>query len=471
MLTLISVEDGFVSFENEDGAEINLTVLGGPLRQVNYRSEIDLSHMWAVATEEYRKTHTGWYVRPPFDDFARQVRLAVLPEEADDAAIVMCESCEDPQWADEAEETRGGHACSSCYEDNYYSCDNCGTGGIHRDDVYFVGDNSVCNNCLNNNYSFCEECDEYYHADYSDEHQHGGCDCESPAQHFAMRHGEGTVANDERFAMTLPAGVISEEGMNTIARLVRNVGYDLTTKNPEIDDVYAERNKWWNLASDVLGMDAQWQTKDGNFTKRLSKLAHKNYALKVTPEMLTQVGNVGRDNSAGADVQVEMTRNLNLSAEDFYHEDSCWWQSYSESRCSLKNNGGIGMRTFDEKFGYERVAGRAWVQPLREDDRGELQPTFDAANADAFMVYNGYGDLSGYVPARIVADMYGMTYRKVGFDMSPQYVNNGTGYLVATEEIAQKHPAGSHVRIYADTHSLLHHNEQVAARDAALVTA
>lgn len=479
MLTLISVESDYLTFDTEDGTEVNLTVVGGPLRMVNYRSEIDLSYMWANAVAEFRKVNTGWYVKPDQTVFARQVRLAVLPEEQDDAEIVFCESCEDPQWLDEAETTRDGHACTSCYEDNYYSCECCSTSGIHSDDIHYVHDESVCATCLDRYYSYCDECDAYYHDDYADDHRHGGCDCESPAQHFAMHNGEGKVAQDERFAITLPAGVISDEGMQQISRMIRNHSYEASAEvNPESKWEGPEwvaaceiRNKWWNFAEDVLSMDSTWQTREGNFTKRLSKLAHKQYALKVPPALLTQAGNIGRDNSTGADLSVEMTRDLNLPAEDFYHEDSCWWQSYSESRCSLKQNGGIGMRTFDNEYGYERVAGRAWVQPLKQDDRGELQPTFDALTADAFMVYNGYGDLSGYVPARIVADMHGMTYRKVSFDMNPQYVNNGAGYLVTTEEIAQKHPAGSSVRIYADTHSTLFHNEQVAAREAALVTA
>lgn len=476
MLTLISVQDGYVSFENEDGDEVNLTVVGGPLRQVTYRSEIDLSYMWANAVADLRRINKGWYVKPPFDAFQRQVRLAVLPEEADDAEVVMCESCEDPQWADEAESTRDGHACSSCYEDNYFGCDDCGT-IVHREDTYFVHDESVCNRCLDRYYSYCEECDTYYHEDYADDHRHGGCDCESPAQHFSMRHGETTVAADERFTATIPAGLISEEAMQQIAAIIRHHSYAVQNEaNPEgvwEGDVYRAaielRNKWWNFADEVTRMDPQWQTKDGNFTKRLSKLAHKSAGLKVPPALLTQVGNIGRDNSQGAEVQVEMTRNLNLGPEEFYHEDSCWWQSYSDSRCSLKQNGGIGMRTFDDAGRWPRITGRAWVQPLKVDDRGALQPTFDAVKADAYMVYNGYGDLSGYTAVRIVADMVGMSYRKVQFDMSPQYVNNGTGYLVASQDVIAKHEGG--VRIYADIHSTLHHNETFAARDAALVSA
>jgi hypothetical protein len=97
--------------------------------------------------------------------------------------------------------------------------------------------------------------------------------------------------------------------------------------------------------------------------------------------------------------------------------------------------------------------------PLKLDEFDKFQPTFDSLTPDAFMIFNGYGDLSGYTPARIMAHMAGMTYRKVEFDCSPMYVNNGNGYLVTSEEIAAKYPAGSRVSLYTDTHSTLHHDE------------
>jgi hypothetical protein len=231
------------------------------------------------------------------------------------------------------------------------------------------------------------------------------------------------------------------------------------------DSFYEERSKWFDLASgleDALG--GQWQTKEGNYTKRLSKLAYKSHGLKIPPAVLSQVGCIARDNSTGVDFAIEVTRDLNLSAEEFYHEDSCWWQSYSESRCSLKSNGGIGMRTFGGPYG--EVRGRAWIMPLRLVD-GELVATFDSLTPDGFMVFNGYGDLSGYTPARIVSHMAGMTYRKISFDCSPMYVNNGSGYLVTSEEIANQYATKGRLTLNASVHSNLHHKEEVATLVAA----
>jgi hypothetical protein len=124
-----------------------------------------------------------------------------------------------------------------------------------------------------------------------------------------------------------------------------------------------------------------------------------------------------------------------MSAAAFYHDDSCWWQGYSESRCALKTNGGFGLRTFDR---HGDVTGRAWVMPLKLSASGHLEPTFNTETPDAFTVFNGYGDLAGYTAPRIVGHMAGWTYRKIGFDASPMYVNAG-GYLVAPEEVAKKY--------------------------------
>jgi len=70
--------------------------------------------------------------------------------------------------------------------------------------------------------------------------------------------------------------------------------------------------------------------------------------------------------------------------------------------------------------------------PLKLDELGNLIPTFDTETPAAFVVFNGYGDLGGYAPARIMSHMAGMTYRKITFDAQPMYVNPGApgvGYL------------------------------------------
>lgn len=456
-MTLVSVEDGYIVREDVDGAETLSTP--GPIFQTVYlREDYDLSGAWFVAVTEHRNNPPAdrpWSYQP--DKTAFVVKVLQEIADYDGVDIVWCESCQDPHWEDSCESVNGGdaHACTSCYEENYRSCDDCGNVVHHEDTYYTLHDENVCNRCRENNYSYCEECEGYYHNDNSEYHQHGGCDCEPPTRALTMRNEGTTLSADERLAVFLPSGVISEEGIEQIARMIRQHYHTMPDNTEERRN---ERAKWWNLSYKVSTMDARWQTKEGNFTKRLSKLAHKTEGLKFPPELLTKVGNVARDNSNGAEVNVELTRDLNLPAGDFYHEDSCWWQSHADSRCALKNNGGIGMRTFESSTWGDRVSGRAWIMPLRADEDGNLSATFDAETADAYMVFNGYGDLSGYTPARIVAGMVGMIYSKIGFDCPPMYVNNGTGYLVASQETIAEHAGG--LTLYVDTHSSLYYNEQ-----------
>jgi hypothetical protein len=183
------------------------------------------------------------------------------------------------------------------------------------------------------------------------------------------------------------------------------------------------------------------------------------YNIKLSPEILAQVGCIARDNSGSqSSFAVEVTRDLNQDASDFYHDGSCWWTDYAESRCALKTNGGFGLRTFTE---WNGVSGRAWVMPLRQLPHGSLGPTFDTVNPDAFMVFNGYGDLSGYAAARIMAHMTGGTYRKTDFSCEPMYINNKSGYLIAPEEIAGQYE-GKGVYPDVSTHADLFRDEQAA---------
>lgn len=405
--------------------------------------------------------------------------------------LVSCASCSDQHDADDLSTTDDGEMCVSCRED-YFSCEDCNsTPHIDRMNSVRDGDHMVCDSCLGRDYFqcegcegwhhlydrnglvdggyvcegctdyhyyYCEDCDGYYHEYDSGDHEHGDeCDCESPhgARSFTIRNdGESPLANDTRATVTLPAGIISSEGMSTIARYLREQAYGL-------DDMEL-RNKLYDLSYRVDEVGTTWQTREGNFTKRLSRFAYKNFGLKLTPDMVSRVGCIGSDHSTAVDFALETTRNLNLSAEEFGHEDSCWWQSYYESRCTLKSNGGFGLRTF--KNGW--VNGRAWVMPLRADLNGGLTPTFDTVTPDAFIVFNGYGDLSGYAPARIMAHMAGMTYRKVAFHCSPMYVNNESGYLVAPEELASKYTDGT-LDIRTTPHSNLFEAERASAAAAA----
>ena len=256
---------------------------------------------------------------------------------------------------------------------------------------------------------------------------------------FSITVDGQSVANDVEFTVGLPAGVIDEMGAERIRTLLR------------IDDQYEAANQ-----VDKVGLE--WQRRDGNFTKRLGRATYNLTQRAIPAHLLTEIGNIARQHTDGKDYTLAVTRDLNLSARDFGHPGSCWWMSYKASRCVLKTNGGFGLRS----FGDGEVTGRAWVMPVKSVGY-DFTPTFDAQSPDGFIVFNCYGDLSEYSAARIVAQMSGMTYRKVRLSITNVYVNHDNdgesfGYLVAPEAIAAPYTDSS-IGLTVDRHSTLHEDE------------
>lgn len=448
--TLRFVEDAgeYSVYEDCDGEEVYLA--HGTGKMLVSLDEIDVGDRWSQWIRQHGRTH---FTADLFLDMLRE--SVIDPEEVDE--ITVCAKCVSPAWSEDMHGTNDGMVCDSCIT-NYWWCNDC--------EEYFdettttLNDTEVCDRCRGRNWSYCEDCEGYYPDHCAGEHEHNqgnGC-CESPAQAFSVRNnGDGTLRNDTRATVALPAGIISDEGIGAIGNYLRTYAYTVET-DPDA------QQKLRTLAYSLGRLGPEWQSKEGNFTKRLSKMAYKEHGYKVKPEMMSMVGSIAREHSTAIDFAIEVTRDLNLGPDEFAHEESCWWQSYYASRCALKTNGGFGLRTFSthDSYGggtYECVEGRAWVMPLKKDEDGRLLPTFETLNPDAFVVFNGYGDLSGYVPARIVSHMAGMTYRKIVFECTPMYVNSESGYLVAPEEIAEGYTDGA-LYLSVEQHSNLFDREK-----------
>lgn len=412
-------------------------------------------------------------------DFREWVKDRVIDPDHADKQISWCEDCDDLVRSDGRVPVNAGArlVCDECADDDYYMCLHCQT--RYSDTRTVRGDNEVCEGCYENAYRYCEDCDVDYHIDDGCGGRHSDdCGCYSPVPHFKVRNdGHGMLRENERTTVTLAAGVISDEGVAAIGDALRDHGNALSEEIKvrdewgtitNLEEVCAARQPWHDLSFQLYLLDQKWQTKDGNYTKRLSRQAYKNHKLKIPADLLSQIGNIGSEHSRAVDHAIEVTRDLNLSAEDFGHEGSCWWTEYSYSRCALKTNGGFGLRSFDGR-GY--VTGRAWVLPVRllpdraPGDRRAFTPTFETEKPDAFVVFNGYHALSGYTPARIMAHMAGVTYRKVSLEIEPMYVNSGSAYLIAAEEIAAPYTDGS---LYLDLeqHSDLFDDEQAATEES-----
>jgi hypothetical protein len=427
-------------------------------------ARFDIRDLWV----EFVNMSGGWTSR---SEFLREVRALTTEPHLVEQAVVWCGDCAQADHVDRMTQPSAGSSlvCRNCITTYNECAGSCG--GVYRYMIVVAGEggaqNLMCDACRDERVNdgrvaYCSACG-YWHLnteEVAEEHWHGKCRCESPAgeEFFVRNDGKPRLANDTRVTVTLPAGEISDEGIGTIAQYLRDWSYGAHY----LGDTESY-NKVYALSVSLGELGNMWQTKQGNYTKRLSRLAYKKHGLKLPPEVLSHIGNLGRDHSMADEYLIETTRRLNLSAADFGHAGSCWWMSYTESRCTLKSNGGFGLRTFDPDG---HVIGRVWVMPLKKVEPAlygpGLMPTFESESPDAFMVFNGYGNLSGYPAARIVAYMAGMTYRKVGFTASPMYINNESGYLVAPEEIAERFTDGE-IHFELDVHSNLFNREAALA--------
>jgi hypothetical protein len=251
----------------------------------------------------------------------------------------------------------------------------------------------------------------------------------------------------------LAQGVVSDEGVQEIRTylhkrsraLFRDSGALVWT--PEYKETLQSLAEVFSLAGQLAhSLDQRAVTREGTFVKRLGKALYKHDGSKLPADALSQVGNYVGAHSRGSDVSVELTRDFNLGAEAFYHEDSCWYSNgdYAKSLCALKSNHGIGLRSFSNQW---NVSGRAWILPVSIDSASRAVPS---TTPNAYIVFNGYGDLDGYSGARVVSQLTGMTYKRISFNVDAMYINNDSGYLVAPEDIAA--PI-SNLRLNVDVHA------------------
>lgn len=350
-------------------------------------------------------------------------RFGEIVERISGYAVYWCDSCANPNWR------------SSWY----------GQAGQFG---------NVCQRCVNELY-FCHDCEEW--SDYPHEHEDEDDDpnfsrCPVPEPEFsfpAPGADHETIANDVQFPVISAGGVISANGMTEVANY-------LYPRNRHPQQYYM----FFDDADSDHYIGNEWTTKAGNFPKRVAK-AYLQAGLKLTTEQLAEIGNIARRHtSSGETYMVAFTRDLNAPASEFLHEGSCWWTSESQSRCLLKQYGGLAMRTWSVgestristtscqcescvrdatrvPVAAGRLRSRAWVLPLVQHGELALGLTQNASAANAFVLFNAYG-LDGYEQARLLAQITGKSYRKVAFRFGDAYVNNGKGFLVASPQRCQR---------------------------------
>lgn len=274
----------------------------------------------------------------------------------------------------------------------------------------------------------CDVCGESYCDDDDHDCSRIHC-CESERPDFRIARPEGEpIVSDTPFALEIPD--------------------DMPIPNDTLDGI-------WNMISCELGLypldldlavltdddgpvGPLWITKRGTFPKRLSSYIYKAHGTKIPSDLLSRVGDMARTGAIPAGtVNLEITRRLNEGPKYFAHEESCWWGSYGESRCLLKQIGGFGLRSLPNLEPCNSdPEGRAWVVPVarRDDSPTPWLPSHED-DADGWLLFNGYGGLAEYRAVRLWATVLGLSYKKIDFYADHMYVNSHTGYLASRQDL------------------------------------
>ncbi len=427
-LSLVSIEDGYSVYIDTAGNEVRLA--HGTVYMLVDFAEIDLDSEW----DAYREAGG----RFP-DSFLARLRAKVInPSKVD--TVHFCADCTKPVTG-RLRRTGGDRmVCATCIE-GYTACSDCATLHQAADMTAAEGDKAVCARCVRN-YMWCEECNLHYNrrdVDKAKFHRHFDRCCASPQVEFAVPNGGEPLPNDTIVGVTMEDGLISEAGMEAVTQVLVRYAVNLAREQGDpssygIPDT--EPGRWYQVGYSVNQVGNRFKTKDGAFAKRVGRYAYKQFGLKMPEQLMAKVGTTASDHSRAKAFSVSVTRELNGGPEEYGNAASCWWQSYGQHRCTLKSNGGFGLLT----HAHGQVVGRTWVIPLRLQRNGARPPsgpfpTFDAMNADVFMVFNQYGELANHVGPRLLAHMIDRdwTYQAVTYEGS-LYVNNDSAYLVGSED-------------------------------------
>jgi len=215
----------------------------------------------------------------------------------------------------------------------------------------------------------------------------------------------------EPFVLKTPDGDISEEGVEDIQRWARHQSL------PEIP----------------ITFDWLWITKRGTLPKRLQSFYYKEHGKKLSPDQISEIGNLGRRHSSdGKSFVLDFTNRFDWRAGDFGDGGSCFWGDRSNAREMLTDNGAFAVRAFryrsnigDDLLSYDNLRGyaRAWLVEITKG---------------AFVVFNGYGE-SALQFARLLALLWKCSYKSIGLtnngdDGGTLYIN-GSNYAVGRVEL------------------------------------
>ena len=357
--------------------------------------------------------------------------------------FVDCEACGDAKRESDTYTTADDdYVCDDCAHD-YTLCHECER-QVSLDDSNTVtnadGYNTeeACHRCMEGYTSWCDACEvRYWDRDY-EYHEHDGddCDCEPHEPEFALsteREDIGQIRSDETYEVTLGKDTIPSRVLHDISDYIMGAIRETAPFGPMWKTDFEALSC---VLFTALDTGTLYRTEEGTWAKRFRSLLYKATKIRsgvgysLPAPILSEVGRrLSEEVGAGTTYEVQVTRDLNRSADELGNGGSCWWTDYSESRCALKSNAGFG---FIEPRPNGFAASRAWVLPckIRESEGYHvLHPTH--REAQAYLVFNAYGNFEERVGPRAFAALLGWKMiGSVDFDPNPMYINGGRAYLV-----------------------------------------
>lgn len=376
--------------------------------------------------------------------------------------LTVCKRCQNPGTQLFPVEGKHEQVCGTCRHNHYLQCLNCHAyrnrssiiKGTNRPIWHPVideqrGVHRICNVCYaqHDDYRHCGNCGNDFREADRGRNAHYCFSCSPPDKSACISRGAldfvfpaRTTAHEAISAEQLAEIVVSGGTIGSTARqsIYREI-YNATEKI----DPYGYRLRGIAVAEliETPSSFSVWQTKEGNFSKRLAKLVYQKYNLKLDEELMARIANIAQQYaSKEKHHHIAFTRDINRSPQEFVNVGSCWWAGYSISRCHFKELGGIAIRTF-ENGNEKRPISRAFIIPLSKT----LRPTLNIP-ASAYFVFNAYG-LELFEFARIIAQMTGLSYGRVtteGPAREHLYINNNSGALVAEQSLIVPN---QHIRI------------------------
>lgn len=184
-------------------------------------------------------------------------------------------------------------------------------------------------------------------------------------------------------------------------------------------------------------------TKDGNIPKRIGRYFYKEYGVKISPQLRTEIGNIVSQHRVPTDTYYFLfTRDFNWNRGSFGDDGSCFWTTNKGAKHIILHHGGMAVQFFRSPDAKDTNGlARAWVAP-------------DTPQEGLLTIFNGYARSSFNVPSndataeivKIIADWLGVAYRPVrlknqGDEHGLLYINGthsgsniGRGFLVGTDD-------------------------------------